>query len=317
METSNTQELESASIPTPKQFRTKFQEIFEAETNFGSSRAARLELLESVMDIIKEYLNHDCSIVYLHGKLKEAGYTGARKELSEWLVEKGLWMRREVSEKKAEAEKNVDTENSQNVSSNTENTENNTESAMPPASTNDNKNDMPSPPQVDPAPTSKAHAVKIVTQPIGINKTKAKEKRDGFRRFMKYLATTENLSPQMHVEDFGRREARLYLAFQKDKRGPNCSNKDRKVLTTAWRWGVAYLDGFPLDKPDPFLGCQRYPEIRTPRYIPPEEDFWKIYNVAPPREQALLTCYLNLAARKSELLRLTWDEVDFCRNTVF
>lgn len=143
-----------------------------------------------------------------------------------------------------------------------------------------------------------------------------KEKRDGFRRFTRYLAKTEGLAPDMPVETFGRRQARLYLAFQKDKRGPNCSNKDRKVLTTAWRWGVAYLDGFPLDQPDPFLGCQRYPEIRTPRYIPPETDFWKVYAVAPEREHAMLTCYLNLAARKSELLRLTWDEVDFARNTV-
>lgn len=143
-----------------------------------------------------------------------------------------------------------------------------------------------------------------------------KEKRDGFRRFTRYLAKSEGVAPDMPVENFGRREARLYLAFQKDKRGPNCSNKDRKVLTTAWRWGVAYLDGFPLDQPDPFLGCQRYPENRHPRYIPPEGDFWKVYAVAPEREQAMLTCYLNLAARKSELLRLTWDEVDFARNTV-
>lgn len=143
-----------------------------------------------------------------------------------------------------------------------------------------------------------------------------KEKRDGFKRLMRYLAKTEGLSPDMPVESFGRRQARVYLAWQKDRRGPNCSNKDRKVRTTAWRWGVAYLDGFPLDQPDPFLGCQRYAEIRTPRYIPPETDFWKVYAVAPEREQALLTCYLNLAARKSELLRLTWDEVDFARNTV-
>jgi len=38
---------------------------------------------------------------------------------------------------------------------------------------------------------------------------------------------------------------RVYLACQKDKRGPNCSNKDRKALTTAWKWGVAFLEGFP------------------------------------------------------------------------
>ena len=143
-----------------------------------------------------------------------------------------------------------------------------------------------------------------------------KEKRSGFRRFSHYLAKTEGLAPDMPVENFGRRQARVYLALQKDKRGPNCSNKDRKVLTTAWRWGVAYLDGFPLDQPDPFLGCQRYAEIRSPRYIPPEADFWKVYTVASPKEQAMLTCFLNLAARKGELLRLTWDEVDFARNTV-
>jgi integrase len=145
-----------------------------------------------------------------------------------------------------------------------------------------------------------------------------KEKRDGFKRLMRYLGKNadKELSPNMPVERLGRREARLYLAWQKDQRGPNCSNKDRKVLTTAWKWGVAYLDGFPLDQPDPFLGCQRYAEIRTPRYIPPEADFWKVYAVAAKREQAMLTCFLNLAARKGELLRLTWDEVDFARNTV-
>jgi integrase len=148
-------------------------------------------------------------------------------------------------------------------------------------------------------------------------RTTFKEKRDGFRRLMRYFAKhQEALSPDMPVERLGRREARMYLAWQKDQRGPNCSNKDRKVLTTAWKWGVAYLDGFPLDQPDPFLGCQRYAEIRTPRYIPPEADFWKVYAVALEREQAMLTCFLNLAARKGELLRLTWDEVDFARNTV-
>lgn len=145
-------------------------------------------------------------------------------------------------------------------------------------------------------------------------------KRDGFKRFMLYLSTakseTVKLSPEMAVEQFGRKEARKYLAYQKDQRGANCSNVDRKVLTTAWKWGLAYLDGFPLDLPDPFLGCQRYAEKRTPRYIPAESDFWKVYELAPKREQAMLSCFLNLAARKSELLRLRWDEVDFAGKIV-
>ena len=143
-----------------------------------------------------------------------------------------------------------------------------------------------------------------------------KEKRDGLRRFIRYLESTAGLSPDKTVESFDRKLARRYLAWQHDQRGPNCSNKDRKILTTAWKWGAAYLDHFPLDMPDPFLACQRYAEIRHPRYIPPEADFWKVYAVAPEREQALLACFLNLAARKGELLKLTWDDVDFQRGTV-
>ena len=147
--------------------------------------------------------------------------------------------------------------------------------------------------------------------------TTFRRKRDGFKRFIGYLAKTDGFAPGMPVEAFGRPEARLYLAMQRDQRGPNCSNKERKTLTTAWKWGAEYLDGFPRDQADPFRNCQRYAEIRTPRYIPTEEDFWKVYAVAPKREQMLLTCYLNLAARKSELLRLRWDDdVDFARNTV-
>ena len=143
-----------------------------------------------------------------------------------------------------------------------------------------------------------------------------KEKRDGFRRFIRYLEQMKGLSPDDPVESFDRKKARKYLAWQHDQRGPNCSNKDRKILTTAWKWGAAYLDHFPLDMPDSFLACQQYAEIRVPWYIPPEEDFWKVYEAAPEREKAMLTCFLNLAARKGELLKLTWQDVDFERGTV-
>lgn len=88
-----------AELPSPKQFRANFKEIFDSETTFGSTRAARMELLDAVKDIVQEYIKKDCKIVYIHARLKEAGYTGSRKELSEWLVDKGLWTKREVSEK--------------------------------------------------------------------------------------------------------------------------------------------------------------------------------------------------------------------------
>ncbi|MBO4335512.1 MAG: tyrosine-type recombinase/integrase [Desulfovibrio sp.] len=143
-----------------------------------------------------------------------------------------------------------------------------------------------------------------------------KEKRDGFKRFIRYLEQTTGLSPDDPVGSFDRKQSRRYLAWQHDQRGPNCSNKDRKVLTTAWKWGFSYMDNFPMDRPDPFLSCPRYAEKRCPRNIPPEEDFWKMYEAAYEREKALLTCFLNLAARKGELLKLTWEDVDFQRGTV-
>lgn len=104
----NHQDMDKTVLPSPKQFRANFKEIFDSETTFGSAKAARMELLETVQDIIQEYITKDCKIVYIHGRLKEAGYTGSRKELSEWLVEKGLWTKREVEEKSSEAEPNLD-----------------------------------------------------------------------------------------------------------------------------------------------------------------------------------------------------------------
>ena len=106
----------NSELPTPKQFRANFKEIYESETTFGSTKAAREELLENVQDIIQTYLDKGCRIVYLHGKLKEAGYTGSRNELSKWLVAKGLWTKREVTEN-TEAKG----DNSENVSAKTEN----------------------------------------------------------------------------------------------------------------------------------------------------------------------------------------------------
>lgn len=93
------QDTSKQEFPTPKQFRDKFMEIYASETTFGSPRAARLKLLEAVLDIIEKYLSQECCIVYLHGKLKEAGYSGSRKELTEWLVEKGMWTKREIRRK--------------------------------------------------------------------------------------------------------------------------------------------------------------------------------------------------------------------------
>ena len=65
-----------------------------------------------------------------------------------------------------------------------------------------------------------------------------------------------------------------------------------------------------LPAPNPCL-VERMPEVRTPRYVPPEDDFWKIYGVAEGQDKVMLLTLLHLAARRGEIFRLPWADVDF------
>ena len=74
--------------------------------------------------------------------------------------------------------------------------------------------------------------------------------------------------------------------------------------------GQSFLDGFPSGD-NPFLKASRFPEVREPRYVPPEDDFWKVLDAAEGQDKVLLLAYLHTGARRSELFRLKWLDVDF------
>lgn len=120
--------------------------------------------------------------------------------------------------------------------------------------------------------------------------------------------------PDMPVADIQASVALKYLSRQAVRRSGYSANKDRKNLLAAWRWGRRYIPGFS-DHPCPF-DVEKFPEVRHPRYIPPEEDFWAILNAAEKQEKVMLYTFLYTAARRSEIFRLTWEDVDFGRNRV-
>ncbi len=80
----------------------------------------------------------------------------------------------------------------------------------------------------------------------------------------------------------------------------------------------SYLAFVParLGKPCPFQLVDRFPEQRQPRYVPPEEDFWAVYGVAEGQDRVMLLSFLFLAARRGEIFRLKWSDIDFAGNTV-
>lgn len=133
-----------------------------------------------------------------------------------------------------------------------------------------------------------------------------KEKRDVFRRFFK------SVSPDTSVFRLQPKDALSYLQRQASLRSGYAANKDRKNLLTAWSWGMKY-HGFPSN---PFAAVDKFPEVRTPRYVPQEEDFMKVFDLAQGQDRVMLLAFLHTAGRRSEIFRLRWDEADFKNNRV-
>ncbi len=138
------------------------------------------------------------------------------------------------------------------------------------------------------------------------------EKRLVYRRFFRFQ------NPDMAVKDYEIGNALQYFGQQRKMRSGNALNTDRKNLGKAWNWGAKYLadQGFPTGRANPFLSVEKYPEERHARYVPPEEDFWAVYAQAEGQDRVLLIAFLHLAARRGELFRLVWEDLDFAASKI-
>ena len=138
-----------------------------------------------------------------------------------------------------------------------------------------------------------------------------KEKKAAFARLFK----SSKLKPDHHVEVLTISVCRKFLNNQFENRSGYAANKDRKNLGTAWNWGRENIDGWPKLQ-NPFLSVKKFPEKRKPRYVPPEQDFWKVFEISECQDQLMLLSFFDLAARRGEIFNLKWSDVDFANNRI-
>lgn len=143
----------------------------------------------------------------------------------------------------------------------------------------------------------------------------AKKTYDEKRSAFVLLAKESKVQPDMPVENITVTICRGFLKKQFKNRSGYAANKDRKNLSAAWEWGRTNLEGWPKAQ-NPFQAIQKFPEKRSPRYVPSEEDFWKVFDLAEGQDQLMLLSFLHLGGRRGEIFRMTWQDVDFINSRI-
>jgi len=126
-----------------------------------------------------------------------------------------------------------------------------------------------------------------------------------FRQFF----SCPGIQPKESVKLLTAYQVQKALQAQSVSRSGNAANKDRKNLSAAWSWGVKFID---LPEMNPFSKVEKFASERHERHVPTMEDFLKVFNIiGNDQDRLMLYCYLQTGARRDEVFRLTWSDVDF------
>lgn len=111
------------------------------------------------------------------------------------------------------------------------------------------------------------------------------------------------------IEDVGKPLLIQWLSAIASERGADRANRYRKNLLAAWNWGLDAIEGFPQGTP-PLERIKPFRVDKTDRYVPPEEDIIRVLQVATGQDLIMLLTFYYTGARRGEVFRLRWDDVD-------
>lgn len=119
------------------------------------------------------------------------------------------------------------------------------------------------------------------------------------------------IGKDLEVPDISPGDVLQTLRLVADRRSGHAANKVRKNLIAAWNWGQKYLDNFSSNNP---FHVDKFKEQKQERYVPPMEDVQAVLDMMPEDDQTMLLCYLHTGARRDEIFRLRWEDIDFANS---
>lgn len=132
------------------------------------------------------------------------------------------------------------------------------------------------------------------------------EKMAHYRAFAGYLGR------DIPARDVAPAMAGDFVSTIQDARGNISANRHLRNLKALWNWWIRRGE----DIRNPWSAIAPYPEDKAIKYIPPAEDIDAVRLAANSWERGLLDLLYYTAARLSEIMNLTWEDVNLEQRTI-
>jgi len=134
-----------------------------------------------------------------------------------------------------------------------------------------------------------------------------------YRNFLTFIndnPEAESIAKQTFIEYLRFRKEQKDKADRKAEKHENgvcAANRDLKELKALYNWSIRQ----ELLLKNPCHNIESYPEQPKVKYVPPAEDINKVLLAADREDMDLILTLYHTAGRTSEVLNLTWEDINF------